>query len=254
MKSRAESIVLTIALSLLINQQLRAQADWGTVKGRIVLDAAAAPAPKQIDVGNNANAAVCLANGPLFSEELVVNKDNLGVKWVFVWLTPAGPGAKLPIHPNLVNPKAKQVEIDQPCCAFVPHALALREGQDLIAKNSSTIAHNVNWTSFKNPGGNQIVPAGKSITIEGLKADRFPVQVACNIHGWMKGYVRVFDHPYFAVTDADGKFEIKLAPAGAARLVIWHDSGWGPGKKDGNPIDIKANDVLDLGDLKIKPE
>ena len=42
------------------------------------------------------------------------------------------------------------------------------------------------------------------------------MQLACNIHGWMKAYVRVFDHPYYAVTDEDGKFEIKLARVGAA--------------------------------------
>jgi hypothetical protein len=69
----------------------------------------------------------------------------------------------------------------------------------------------------------------------------------------MKAYVRIFDHPYYAVTDQDGRFEIKLAPAGSAQLVIWHDSGWGPGGKQGNPIVIKSNEVLDLGDLKMKP-
>jgi hypothetical protein len=226
---------------------------WGTVKGRIVLDAAEAPAPKQIPVGGNLNAAQCLANGPLFSDEWVVNKKNLGVRWVFVWMAPAAPDTKLPIHKDLLELKAKEVELDQPCCAFVPHALALREGQDLVAKNSSQLAHNVNWTSIKNPGGNVIVPALKSQRIAGLKADRYPVQVACNIHGWMKAYVRIFDHPYYAVTDQDGRFEIKLAPAGSAQLVIWHDSGWGPGGKQGNPIVIKSNEVLDLGDLKMKP-
>jgi hypothetical protein len=255
MKSRFSFRVLLLAgaLTLAGNNSLSAQGGWGTVKGRIVLDAAVAPAPKPIAVAANPDAKKCLVNGPLFSDEWVVNKKNMGVRWVFVWLAPAAPNAKLPIHKDLLKPKVKQVELDQPCCMFTPHALALREGQDLVAKNSSPLTHNVNWTSIKNPGGNLVVPASKSIVISDLKADRYPVQLACNIHGWMKAYVRVFDHPYYAVTDEDGKFEIKLAPVGAAQLIIWHDTGWGPGGKPGNPINIKANEVLDLGDLKMKP-
>jgi hypothetical protein len=247
------SVFLTVATLLAGVGYAPADDGWGTVKGRIVLDAAEAPAPKQIDVSSSADKAKCLAQGPLFSDELVVNKKNLGIRWVFVWLAPTAAGTKLPIHKDLVELKPKQVEIDQPCCAFIPHALALREGQDLVAKNSSPMTHNVNWTSIKNSGGNVIAPAQKSIVIPGLKADRYPVQLACNIHGWMKAYVRIFDHPYYAVTDQDGKFEIKLAPAGTAQLVVWHDSGWGPGGKLGNPIVIKSNEVTDLGDLKMKP-
>ena len=52
-----------------------------------------------------------------------------------------------------------------------------------------------------------------------------PIQYKCTIHGWMTGYVRIFDHPYYAVTDENGKFEIKNAPAGKFRIVYWHENG-----------------------------
>jgi hypothetical protein len=232
-------------------------ADWGTVKGQIVWGADKLPEVKPINVDKDQDH--CLEKGKIVSEEWVVNKDNKGVRWVFVWLSP-DPGDKkeLPVHPTLKEVKEKKVEIDQPCCVFIPHALGMREGQTLVAKNSSPIGHNVNYTGhpLRNPGKNLAVAPKGSIEIEGLKADdRFPVTVACNIHGWMKAYVRVFDHPYFAVTDANGNFEIKDAPAGNWRLKIWHETGWrgGAAGRDGEKVSVKGGQVTDLGKLEIKP-
>jgi hypothetical protein len=225
---------------------------WGDVKGRIVFDGAEAPAAKVINVDKDQNH--CLSKGNLHTEDLVVNKKNLGVRWVFVWLAPEKDAPPLQVHPNLQKIDKKTVEIDQPCCQFIPHALALREGQELVAKNSSPIAHNVHWTGgLKNPGANQIVPAGGSLPITDLKADRSPVKFQCDIHGWMVAWVRVFDHPYYALTDADGKFEIKQAPAGNYRLIIWQDNGWGSGLKYGQPISIEGGKVTDKGEIKFKP-
>ena len=51
----------------------------------------------------------------------------------------------------------------------------------------------------------------------------------------------VFDHPYFAVTDAEGKFEIKNAPAGKWRIMYRHENGYHKGKagNKGFPVEIK---------------
>src|SRR5262249_40231013 len=154
---------------------------------------------------------------------LVVNKSNLGVRWAFVWLAPENKsGPPLAIFPALKELKEKQILVDQPCCMFVPHAVAIREGQEIVVKNSAPIAHSTHWTGdLKNPGGNRMAPAGQSLTIDGLKADKYPVKLSCDIHPWMGGWIRVFDHPYFAVTDENGKFEIKSAPVGRCRLVVW---------------------------------
>jgi hypothetical protein len=236
--------------------------DWGTVKGRIVWGGDTLPEPAELKVTQDEKH--CLEKGKLFSEEWVVDKDSKGVKWVFVWL--AGEPdpdkkveKKLPIHPSLKDIKEKEVSLDQPCCQFIPHALAMREGQTLIAKNSSPVGHNVNYTGhpFRNPGKNVSLPAKGSLPIEGLKADdKFPISVACNIHGWMKAYVRVFDHPYFAVTDKDGNFEIKNAPAGDWRLKIWHETGWrgGAAGRDGEKVTIKGGGTTDVGKLDMKPQ
>ena len=99
---------------------------------------------------------------------------------------------------------------------------------------------------------NVTLSPGKELTIKALKAAPSPVRVDCNIHPWMKAYLFVFDHPYFAVTDENGQFEIKLAPAGNYRLVIWQDMGWKDGNRTGTPITIKADEVTDMGKVELK--
>jgi hypothetical protein len=265
MRAFALGITLALAAGFWVSSAVASTADkaagdkaagpWGTVKGRVVWGPDEVPPRKPVTV--NKDQEHCLAEGPILEDDLVVNPKDRGVKWVFVWLTPE-PGAKrLPVHPSLEKVKDKDVEIDQPHCMFKPHALGMREGQNLVAKNSATIAHNVNWTGgLKNPGNNVIVAPKQSYTITDLAADRFPVKVTCNIHPWMSAWVRVYDHPYFAVTDADGNFEFKLAPAGTYRLMVWQETiGYrgGAAGRNGTPVNIRAGEVTDLGKLDLKP-
>jgi hypothetical protein len=251
------SIVAGLALGfgLSVSAGSAAAADnpgWGTVKGQVVLDAAVAKVPDRPKLDVNKDQGHCLKNGPILSEEWVLSKDR-GVKNVFVWLAPEQTGAALPIHPALQAPPANQVVMDQPCCAFEPHCLAIRQGQQWLVKNSAPVAHNVRWGSQKNPGASVIVPAGQQQLIAGLVADRLPVTVACDIHPWMHAWVRVFDHPYYALTDENGNFEIKDAPAGKFRLIVWHEgAGWGEGGKTGKVIEIKSG-ANDLGKQSVKP-
>jgi len=236
---------------------------WGNVKGKIVWGGK--DIPKQLPIttvaGSPDKMACMMGGNTVVSEEYVVNPKNKGLKWAFVWLVNNDINNKppLPIHPDLKALKVKKVVIDQPLCAFIPHALALREGQDLLAKNSANIAHNLKWTGHPatNPGGNVLIPAAGVLDIKGLVADaRYPVQVECNIHPWMRGWIRVFDHPYYAVTDDDGAFEIKDAPAGPCRLIVWQGSGgWlgGAKGKNGQPINVKAGGTVDLGSLEYAP-
>jgi hypothetical protein len=211
------------------------------------------PEPAPLTV--NKDQAQCLAKGPILDEKWVVNKGNKGVKNVFVWLT-AADGGKPAIHPDFKDPPKDPAKLDQPTCAFEPHCQGIREGQILKVHNSAAIAHNVNWLGgkVKNPGGNVIIPSGgdKDVT---LKADKQAIAISCNIHPWMKGWARVFDHPYFAVTDENGNFEIKNAPAGNLKIVIWQEEmGFlgGAAGNAGKAITIKAGDN-DQGVIKIKP-
>jgi hypothetical protein len=230
---------------------------WGMIKGQVVLSG---DVPKPVAVNIDKDQAACMKNGPIFKEDLTVNPKNKGVKWAIVYLMSAdGFDKDIPIHPNLKAIKKKVVEIDQPCCKFEPHLLALRQGQTLLVKNSAGIAHNVNIAGgLKGPNLNQIVPAGGKFKLEDIAARPIPMIVKCDIHAWMKAQIAVLKHPYFAVTDDDGKFEIKDAPAGTYRLVIWQESmGWvigdkAPSKK-GKEITIKDGGTTDLGKVPLTP-
>jgi hypothetical protein len=227
---------------------------WGTIKGHVVYGGQKIPEPVKLNV--NKDKEHCLAKGDLFGEAWVVNKKNMGVQDVFIWIE-GEEGTAPPINPKLREIKDKTVTMDQPRCQFVPHALAMRQGQVLLVKNSAPIPHNFKWGGHPlvNPGGNRLMPPGSKFEIKDLKADKLPISVACNIHPWMSAWIRVFDHPYYALTDKDGAFEIKLAPAGNYHLKVWHPaSGWMGGAKGrmGMPITIQAGKATELGQLKVQ--
>jgi plastocyanin len=227
------------------------QAQWGTVKGQVVWAEDKLPEPEKINVDNNPKE--CLKNGPLFSEKFTIDKGSKGVRWVVVSLVdPKDPNAALPIHPNLKAPKDKKVSIDQPCCAFEPHVLCVREGQTVVFKNSSDIAHNVNVLGgLKNPNFNKTLPPNTDLEESKWVAHWTAVPVRCEVHKWMQSYIKVFNHPYYAVTDKDGNFEIKDAPAGEYNIVVWHETGFVQGDRKGTKITIKGGDTTDLGKIKM---
>lgn len=219
---------------------------WGTIKGQIVYDGEPPPADAlKVDKDTEH----CLSKGAIASEAWVVDLKTKGVRYAVIFLK-AAKGQPLPIHDTLKNPPAEAVVLDQPCCRFEPHVLALRAGQKLIAKNSGAVQHNVVLSGLSNTA-NTSTPSGGTHTFE-LEYEPEPVGISCGAHPWMKGYAWVFKHPYFAVTDAEGRFEIKLAPAGSRQLVIWQEqAGFFP-NKTGQTIDVKASGETDLGVIKIK--
>jgi hypothetical protein len=244
------ALVGAAALLSFLSPSPAAAEGWGTITGQVVLDG---PVPVREKLNVDKEKGACLAKGDLLSEAYVVNPKNKGVQNVIVWLIDAkDPKKALPINPKLANVKLPPVEIDQPCCQFIPHVVAMRQGQTLICKNSSGIAHNVHLTAIgdQGPNKNVILPAGGQIKLdaEEVPAQRMPIKVNCDIHTWMTAWIGVFAHPYFAVTDADGKFTIKDAPAGEWSLVTWQESkGWVKGGKKGTPITIADGKTTDLG-------
>src|SRR5690348_613377 len=98
---------------------------WGTIKGQVVWAGDKVPERVPLKVDKDQNA--CLKNGPLLDDKLVVNPKNKGVRWVAVYLmSEKGFKNPIPIHPALKNIKQKVVEVDQPCCQFEPHVVAVR--------------------------------------------------------------------------------------------------------------------------------
>jgi hypothetical protein len=228
---------------------------WGTVKGKIVWGGKDIPKRTPINVTVDkahcltANPTANICDGTILDESWLINPKNKGVKNVFVWIM-NDPMMPLPIYPALVK-FPKEVVMDQPACMFWPRAIAMREGQVLVVKNSSPVQHNIKWGG--DPGGNVVIKEGGKHEIKNLKAARLPIILECSFHSWMKGRLAVFDHPYYAITDADGIFEIKDAPVGKHNIMIYHEvQGYrlGEESRNGEPITIKAG-ANDFGEKTI---
>jgi plastocyanin len=117
---------------------------------------------------------------------------------------------------------AAPVVLDQKGCLYTPQILAVQTGQKVIVKNSDPCVHNVHTMPTANPEANQVqMPNGADLTFTFDKPEPF-LKFKCDVHPWMFAWVSVFDHPYFAVSGADGKFTIKNVPPGKYTLEAAH--------------------------------
>jgi len=219
---------------------------WATVKGQVVFPAGT-PIPKREALNVTQDKDHCLSKGDILDESVIVNPKNRGVKNVVVWLRPDDTSnAKAKFTAAQINPedakrKPAEVVIGQPCCMFVERITTARPGDTLIVKNQAPVPHNFFWSSTNNSEFNQTIPKMDQFKLpQPIVAESTPIQYKCTIHGWMTGYVRVFEHPYYAITDENGNFEIKNAPVGKFRIVYWHENGLKGGVKGrfGDPIII----------------
>jgi hypothetical protein len=203
---------------------------WGTIKGQVVFKGNKLPPNPEVNLTNDKKH--CESKGPILRNELVVNPKNKGVRWVLVWLAPVKEfkdvDAPIPTHSTLKK-IPEMVEIDQPVCVFTPRVIGMREGTRLVYKNSEPIQHNVSINGGPlGPTVNRLLPPAKGkLEFKEVKARLLPFSYSCTIHPWMKGWIGVFKHPYYTVTDENGNFEIKNAPAGKWRLMVWQEKvGW----------------------------
>ena len=225
---------------------------FGTVKGQVTF-AGDSPAPKVLfEKGKAAkDPDVCAKDAPLISERLVVDGGTKGVKNVLVYLN----------KPTSVSDEAKKaaaavhVLFDQNKCVFDPHVLAILANSTIALKSSDPVNHNINAKLKASSAFNQLLAPQASTKFTPTDPERTPAEVTCDIHPWMKAWWMVFNHPYFAVTDAKGYFEIKNAPAGTQKVVVWQeavDKGGFVTAASGEEVVIKANDSV-VKEFKVEP-
>jgi hypothetical protein len=184
----------------------------GLLAGRVVFTGPVPPLPP-IEVLKDHEAC-----GPLVpAEALVVSARTRGVRWAVVSVDgPPGP----PAPPGELTLENRQ-------CRFMPHVAALRVGDELAIVNADPVLHNLRaWIDgeARRQVFNVVQPTQGQVTRRTIKRPGV-IRLTCDTHVHMSGYLVAFDHPWFAVTDAEGEFRLDDVPAGTWRVSVWHE-GW----------------------------
>jgi plastocyanin len=148
------------------------------------------------------------------AEDLVLSPEK-GLRHVVVSLQPPPPGAKWPVALPIV-------QIDQEQCAFVPRVVVVPVGGTVEFLNTDRLLHNLHSASKENRIFNRTQPRGRTIAIV-FRAPEI-IRVDCDLHPWMRAWVVVAVHPFYAVTNDQGEFVLDDVPPGEYTLQLWQES------------------------------
>ena len=173
---------------------------------------------------------------PPTKQDFILNEKNK-FKNVIVWLKDVKYDEELANEP---------ITIDQIGCRYTPHVNAVTVGQEVLITNSDATLHNVNSKSKVNDTFNSAQPAGVPAIKKEFTKPEEPFYIKCDVHPWMKAWMMVSGHPYFAVTDENGYYKIDNVPAGNYEIVFWQEKLSNlPAKKfnlPSNTLEIKVSD------------
>jgi plastocyanin len=115
-----------------------------------------------------------------------------------------------------------RVKMDQKQCVFVPRVVVVPVGGTVEFLNSDRLLHNVKSGGKENPTFNRAQPHARSIAIAFKNPER--LRVDCDLHSWMRGWVVVAEHPFYAVTNEEGEFNFENIPPGKYTLQVWQET------------------------------
>ncbi len=153
---------------------------------------------------------------------------------------------------NLPAPaKNKTWEMDQKNVRFTPETLAIRTGDRVKFTNSDKQVHNINTKS-------PLVRFDRTISSDQEAVETFqraggvkrPIVLGCKLHSAMQAWIYVFDHPFFQLTESDGKFRFENVPAGEYRVEMAHPAG---GLQRTQRVKVKPGEHLEL-EIRVSPD
>jgi plastocyanin len=170
-----------------------------SISGTVKFDGTAAK-PAKIDMSQD---PAC--KGANAAENLVADGGNLANVFVYV---------KEGLGNRTFDIPKDSVTIDQQGCRYHPHVLGVMAGQNIEIKNDDPTTHNIHPTPQSNREWNESQPPQAAPIEKNFAREEVMLPVKCNQHPWMKMYVNVVKSPFYAVTSASGKYEIKGLPPG----------------------------------------
>jgi hypothetical protein len=146
--------------------------------------------------------------------ELILSPEK-GMRDVVVSLQSPPPDVKWPVP-------LPMVQMDQQQCVYVPRVVVVPVGGTVEFLNTDRLLHNLHSASTKNPTFNRTQPRGRTIPVVFTKPEI--VRVDCDLHPWMRAWVVVAEHPFYAVTNNQGEFILDNVPPGKYTLQLWQES------------------------------
>jgi hypothetical protein len=176
-------------------------------------------------------------------EDLVRDKENR-VQWAFVYIKAGLEGKKFDV------PKTP-VMIEEKDCRYAPHMVGIMVGQDVVIRNSDPHAHCAHIIPFDNKEAQAHHAKPGMETKKKFERPEVMIKIKDDASTWMNAWVGVLDHPYFAVSGPDGRYDIKGIPPGKYTIEVWHEMY----KSVTQEIELKEGDkkAVDLT-LEIKKE
>ena len=185
----------------------------GSITGVIHFEGMA-PANPTIDMAEETACAEKYSGMPV---DPIVSVTDGNLANVFIRVTGGLPAGPYPMPSGAA-------EIDQDGCLYHPRVVGVMVGQQLSIKNSDPLLHNIKAVPTANRGFNISQPTEGMTTSRTFTTPEVMVPLECNVHGWMNAYVGVVEHPYFAVSGADGSFSIGGLPDGTYTIEAWHET------------------------------
>ena len=200
----------------------------GAVKGKVVYNGTV-PMRKIVPTKDT---EVC---GGVHDIPLIVVGGDKGVKDAVVYLKDVQKGKAWQ------KATAREPVLDNNKCRFEPRVQVVPLGSKIEILNSDPVLHNTHGFLDKKTIFNVAMP------LQGMKVKK-PLRKAgllridCDSHGWMRGWIYVADNPYYALTAADGTFEISDIPPGDYNMVVWQEETGAVEKQ----ITVKSKETVTL--------
>lgn len=186
----------------------------GSINGSVKFEGTP-PEPERLIIGKDN--AIC-GNGDALRSEIKVGDDG-GLSNVIVFLEKIERGKSWPVE--------KAYTVNQTRCSFDPFLQVVPKGAQVRFVNNDPVLHNLHLFEVigraRRTLFNVAQPNQGQADVKIIDTTRGNVvELTCDAHNWMSGWLYVIEHPYFAVVGTDGNFSIEDVPEGAYKLIAWH--------------------------------
>ncbi len=192
----------------------------GSISGRILFEGKP-PVMPMIDMSSNPSCER-QHKAPAKAQTVVVNPNGT-LRYAFVWI-------KDGLIPARWTPPAETVQLTQSGCIYAPHVTGLMVGQTLEIINEDPVNHNVHAEAEVNQAWNISEAPKDEHKLRKFAKQEILFPMTCSVHPWMRSYIGVSSHPFFAVTGEDGAYTLKGVPPGTYTIEVVQEK---LGRKEG---------------------